>query len=171
MAPDPGAVRIDLPAALTKSPRRRGARKAADLPASALAQPLAPGQARASMGLPEKPMAGGEHYGAWLEQQKIEAMMSKLSDGTRIGHEGGWRQRCAYRRVKRQGPWLPGPTREERMTDEDALIGFCILFASVLHRTEGPSSRSSSQCGTRTWWSASPAPCSTAGAFGARSQG
>ena len=107
------------------------------LPASALARPLALGQARANLALPVKPMAGGKHYGAWLKQQKIEAMMSKLSEGTRIGYEGGRRQRCAHRKNKRQDPWLPRRTREERMTDEGALFGFCILLASVLRRAEG----------------------------------
>ena len=102
------------------------------LPATALVQPLAVGRARADVHLPAKPMAGGEHYGEWLEGPKIEAMMSKLSEGARIGHEGGWRQWRAYRKVNQQEPWLPGKTREERMTDEDALIGFCILLASVL---------------------------------------
>jgi len=34
---------------------------------------------------------GGEDYGRWLQEQKIEALMHKLADGTKKGYEAAWR--------------------------------------------------------------------------------
>ena len=118
------------PGCEARAPRRRGSKKAVTPPATALVQPLALGRKRSDIHLQAEPMARREHYGDWLERQKIEAMMmSKLNEGARFGYEGRRRQWCAYRKVERPDPWLRRKTREERMADEDAQIGFCILLA------------------------------------------
>ncbi|CAK0889362.1 unnamed protein product [Prorocentrum cordatum] len=67
----------------------------------------------------------------------MEAMLQKLSEGTRAGYEGGWRLWVAVRQAQGLSPWLPGRDREERLADEEALINFAVLLARVVGRTEG----------------------------------
>eukprot|EP00959_Pyramimonas_sp_CCMP1952_P035544 744375-Pyramimonas_sp.AAC.1 len=59
----------------------------------------------------------------------MEAMLQQLSEGTRAGHEGGWRLWVAARQAQGLSPWLPGRDREERLVDEEALINFAVLLA------------------------------------------
>ena len=64
-------------------------------------------------------------------------MLAKLSEGTRHGHEGGWRQWSAYRSARGRAPFLQGRDRAERLEDEDALIDYAAILGAVLKRTEG----------------------------------
>ncbi|CAK0864597.1 unnamed protein product [Prorocentrum cordatum] len=67
----------------------------------------------------------------------MEAMLQKLSEGTRAGYEGGWRLWVAARQAQGPSPWLPGRDREERLADEEAPTNFAVLLARVVGGTEG----------------------------------
>eukprot|EP00959_Pyramimonas_sp_CCMP1952_P278032 5811900-Pyramimonas_sp.AAC.1 len=67
------------------------------MPATNLVRPQALGVAR-NNNYPRKELApagraepGRANYAGWFAQQKMEAMLQKLSKGTRAGYEGGWR--------------------------------------------------------------------------------
>ena len=82
-----------------------------------------------------KPTLGGANYHRWLEEQKLGALMQKLSEGTRLGYESAWRQWVAYRTLQEKAPLLEGRDREERRQDEEDLITFVVYFAQVLSRS------------------------------------
>ena len=81
------------------------------------------------------PVLGGANYHRWLEEQKLGALMQKLSEGTRLGYESAWRQWVAYRTLQEKAPLLEGRDRDERRQDEEDLITFVVYFAQVLHRS------------------------------------
>ena len=103
-----------------------------------LVKPAALGEARSRLQFPEgAPQLGGPDYGRWLEGQKLEAIMMRLSEGTRSGYEGGWRQWVTFRTARGEPPWLEGRDREERKRNEDDLITYAVFLARVMGRTEG----------------------------------
>jgi len=136
--PAAGELELDKVAPRTRSPRGAKPRRGKAVPETDLVRPLALGQGRDSLpDVPAHPTLGGERYGAWLKDQRTELMLQKLSEGTRAGYEGGWRQWTAYRTAQGHDPWLQGRDREERMRDEDALIDFVVVLAVILSRTDG----------------------------------
>ena len=56
------------------------------------------------------PLLGGANYHRWLEEQKLGALMQKLSEGTRLGYESAWRQWVAYRTLQEKCPLLKAET-------------------------------------------------------------
>jgi len=80
---------------------------------------------------------GDRNYQLWIKEQSTEALMQKLSEGTRHGYSSAWRQWVLYRAMQKKDPWLEGRTREERKMDEDALIEFATFLSRVMGRTDG----------------------------------
>ena len=74
---------------------------------------------------------------AWLDALAAEAVMSKLSEGSRASYEVGWRQWCTWRRVQQKDVYLKGETREQRKEDEDDMLRFLTFLAKVMRRAEG----------------------------------
>ena len=74
---------------------------------------------------------------AWLDALAAEAVMSKLSEGTRAGYEVGWKKWCLWRKMSCKSVYLTGETREEKKQDEDDLLRFTTYLAHVMGRTEG----------------------------------
>ena len=70
---------------------------------------------------------------AWLDALAAEAVMSKLSEGTRGGYEVGWKQWCLWRRMGNKSVYLTGETKDERKADEDELLRFMTYLAHVMH--------------------------------------
>ena len=134
---DAGEVLEKKPKAkATKKVEKKRRIKAAS-PEKPLVRPVALGRAREGIRRERKPVVGGPHYAEWLEEQKLEAMLQRLAEGTRLGYESGWRQWTSFRRLQNKGPVLESRDRAERTTDEDALITFSVYLARVLGRTEG----------------------------------
>ena len=73
----------------------------------------------------------------WLDALAAEAVMSKLSEGTRAGYEIGWKQWCLWRKIGGHGAYLVGETKEEKKLDEDEILRFITYLAKVMKRTEG----------------------------------
>ena len=73
---------------------------------------------------------------AWLDALAAEAVMSKLSEGSRASYEVGWRQWCTWRRVQQKDIYLKGETRDQRKEDEDDMLRF-LTFLAVMRRAEG----------------------------------
>eukprot|EP00959_Pyramimonas_sp_CCMP1952_P444504 9306987-Pyramimonas_sp.AAC.1 len=71
------AKEVDLNAAVDapKRRRRRSPNRGKKVETQRLVKPIAPGQARAAIALPDRPTLGGEDYGRWIEEQKREALM------------------------------------------------------------------------------------------------
>ena len=74
---------------------------------------------------------------AWLDALAAEAVMSKLSEGTRAAYEIGWKQWCLWRRLEKKDIYLVGEGKEARKQDEDELLRFMTYLAHVMKRTEG----------------------------------
>jgi len=74
---------------------------------------------------------------AWLDALATEAIMSKLSEGSRASYEVGWRQWCVWRRVQAKNVYLQGVTREEKKEDEDDMLRFLTFLTKVMNRAEG----------------------------------
>ena len=74
---------------------------------------------------------------AWLDALATEAIMSKLSEGSRASYEVGWRQWCIWRRVQKKNVYLQGETREEKKEDEDDMLRFLTFLTRVMKRAEG----------------------------------
>ena len=74
---------------------------------------------------------------AWLDALAAEAVMSKLSEGSRASYEVGWRQWCTWRRVQQKDIYLKGETRDQRKEDEDDMLRFLTFLAKVMRRAEG----------------------------------
>ena len=97
-------------------------------------KPLALGRSKASLA-DRDAILGGPDYGRWLEEQKLDAVMQKLSESTRHGYESAWRQWVAYRALQERSPVLEGRDREERRKDEEDFITFAVYLAKVFGRT------------------------------------
>ena len=80
---------------------------------------------------------GGSGYREWLEEQKMEALMQKLAEGTRNGYEVGWKQWVLFRREQGLQPFLTGGSRAQRQQDEDSLVTFAVFLARVMGRQTG----------------------------------
>jgi hypothetical protein len=120
--------RVDPAPKLTKR-RRGGAPKPFEALARAVRLPA--GRER------ESPMAPGAlWFGRYLEELKLEALMARLSEGTRDGYEAAWRQWVSYRRLQERSPFLEGADREERRNDEEALITFAVYLARIMERAD-----------------------------------
>lgn len=74
---------------------------------------------------------------AWLDALATEAIMSKLSEGSRASYEVGWRQWCVWRRVQAKDVYLQGVSREEKKEDEDDMLRFLTFLTRVMNRAEG----------------------------------
>ena len=74
---------------------------------------------------------------AWLDAMAAEAIMAKLSEGSKIGYEIGWRQWCLWRRVEGKDVYLVGEHRQARKEDEDELLRYLTYLAKVMNRAEG----------------------------------
>ena len=135
--PDAEEVVLDQPGERAPKKRRKSPRTARKVESAALVKPLALGRARAALPMADHPILGGEDYGGWLEGQKREALMQRLSEGTRSGYETGWKQWQSFRSAQGESPWLEGRDREERHANEEALLSFVVVLARVLFRTEG----------------------------------
>ena len=133
--PDLAHQREELPPR-RRSPRSRGRGQIA-APA-ALVKPAALGAARERLAHPGgPPELGGPGFGKWLEGQKLEALMMRLSEGTRSGYEGSWRQWVLFRGARGESPWLEGRDRAERKQNEDDLITYAVLLARAMKRSDG----------------------------------
>lgn len=74
---------------------------------------------------------------AWLDALAAEAVMSKLSEGSRASYEVDWRQWCVWRRIQKKDIYLKGEIREQRTEDEDDMLRFLTFLATVMRRAEG----------------------------------
>lgn len=105
-----------------------------------MVQPRALGQSRARAALPEAgPTIRYEWLGAaeWLEEQQLEAMMQRLSEGTRAGFDVGWRHWLLFCERQGRSPFLEGGSREQRTKDEGRLVTFAVFLARVLGKQTG----------------------------------
>ena len=117
--------------------KARGPKKERKFNPTELVKPTAIGESRKNAKSQEgTPKLGGEGNGRWLEQTKLEAMMQRLSEGTREGYESGWKQWVLFRKVQKKPVMLEGASREERRDDEEDLMTFIIFLARVMGRTE-----------------------------------
>ena len=73
----------------------------------------------------------------WLDAMAADAVMGKLSEGTRISYEVGWKQWRLWRSITGEDAYLKGETRAERKADEDELLRYTTYLASVMKRAEG----------------------------------
>ena len=125
------------PEALEKIGGRRqtGLKRAKSAPPDRLVLPSAIGRGRERLQLDANQELQRDR--AWLDALAAEAVMSKLSEGTRAGYEVGWKQWCLWRRMGNKGVYLVGETKDERKADEDELLRFMTYLAHVMGRTEG----------------------------------
>ena len=89
---------------MARKPKRRARRAKESGPP---VTPRALGQSRQAAHMEERPPFG-DGYVEWLDEQKREDLMQRLSEGTRSGYETGWRQWITYRKAQRESPWLEG---------------------------------------------------------------
>ena len=75
---------------------------------------------------------------AWLDALAAEAVMSKLSEGTRAGYEIGWKQWCLWRRLEKKDIYLVGEGKEARKQDEDEQRLFAIKMGHLVAGHEDP---------------------------------
>eukprot|EP00913_Durusdinium_trenchii_P011460 g10760.t2 len=115
--------------------RQPSARRAKSAPPDKLVLPSAIGRGRERLKLDANRELRRDQ--AWLDALAAEAVMSKLSEGTRAGYEVGWRQWCLWRRLSNKGVYLTGENKEDRKTDEDELLRFMTYLAHVMGRSEG----------------------------------
>ena len=113
-------------------PRKARARTA---PPSAEVVPVALGRARERMVLDANRTLSKEK--AWLDAMAAEVVMAKLSEGSKIGYEIGWRQWCLWRRIEGKDVYLIGEGRQARKEDEDELLRYLTYLAKVMNRAEG----------------------------------
>ena len=111
------------------------ARRANSAPPDRLVLPSAIGRSRERLQLDANREL--RHDQAWLDALAAEAVMSKLSEGTRAGYEVGWKQWCLWRRMGKKNVYLMGESKDERKADEDELLRFMTYLAHVMKRTEG----------------------------------
>ena len=113
-------------------PRKPRAKSA---PPSADVIPLALGRSRERLVIDANRSLEKEK--AWLDAMAAEAIMAKLSEGSKIGYEIGWRQWCLWRRVEGKDVYLVGEDRQARKEDEDELLRYLTYLAKVMNRAEG----------------------------------
>ena len=73
----------------------------------------------------------------WLDAMAADAVMGKLSEGTRVSYEVGWKQWKLWRNLTGEDVYLKGETRAERKADEDELLRYMTYLARVMKRAEG----------------------------------
>ena len=73
----------------------------------------------------------------WLDAMAADAVMGKLSEGTRVSYEVGWKQWKLWRSLTGEDVYLKGETRNERKADEDELLRYMTYLARVMKRAEG----------------------------------
>ena len=115
--------------------RQPNVRRANSAPPDRLVLPSAIGRGRQRLQLDANRELRRDQ--AWLDALAAEAVMSKLSEGTRAGYEVGWKQWCLWRRMGKKNVYLTGESKEERKDDEDELLRFMTYLAHVMSRTEG----------------------------------
>ena len=113
----------------------KGGRRAKSSPPETTVFPAAIGQGRERLMLDANRELSKDKE--WLDALAAEAVMSKLSEGTRAGYEIGWKQWCLWRRLEKNGAYLLGETKDERKQDEDEILRFITFLAKVMKRTEG----------------------------------
>ena len=113
-------------------PRKPRAKSA---PPSADVIPLALGRSRERLVIDANRTLEKEK--AWLDAMAAEAIMAKLSEGSKVGYEIGWRQWCLWRRVEGKDVYLVGEGRQDRKEDEDELLRYLTYLAKVMNRAEG----------------------------------
>ena len=102
---------------LRKVVRKKKNGKARQEPATDLVKPRALGKARVVEPNIEKSgpvQLGGVNYRSWMEEQKMEAMMQRIAEGTRSGYEVGWKQWVLFQKGKKASPLLEGGSRRQR---------------------------------------------------------
>lgn len=98
-------------------------------------QPRALGQSRARAALPEAgPTIRYEGLGMAerLEEQRLEARMQRLSEGTRAGYDVRWRHWLLFCERQGRSSFLDGSSREQRAKGEDRLVTFAVFLARML---------------------------------------
>lgn len=65
----------------------------------------------------------------WLDAMAADAVMGKLSEGTRISYEVGWKQWRLWRSLNNEDVYLKGETRIEKKADEDELLRYMTYLA------------------------------------------
>jgi hypothetical protein len=122
--------------AVPRSTKAKGQRRARSTPALEFVKPHAIGEARKKISLST---GASTEKGSikWLDEQAAEAIMSKLSEGTRIGYEQGWTQWMLWRKLQDKKVFLGGETKLERKEDEDDLLRFVMYLARVMNRQDG----------------------------------
>lgn len=73
----------------------------------------------------------------WLDAMAADAVMGKLSEGTRVSYEVGWKQWRLWRSLNGEDVYLKGETRSEKKADEDELLRYMTYLARVMRRAEG----------------------------------
>ena len=113
-------------------PRKARAKSA---PPNAEVVPVALGRARERLVLDANRTLSKEKE--WLDAMAAEAVLAKLSEGSKIGYEIGWRQWCLWRTVEGKDVYLIGEGRQARKEDEDELLRYLTYLAKVMNRAEG----------------------------------
>ena len=136
----PGGPRRDFEEAMRSDGKDKvggGAkrRRVSSAPPGGDVRPVALGRSREKMVLDANLRLSKDR--AWLDALAAEAVMSKLSEGSRASYEVGWRQWCTWRRVQRKDIYLKGEGREQRKEDEDDMLRFLTFLAKVMGRAEG----------------------------------
>ena len=90
-------------------PRKPRAKSA---PPSADVIPLALGRSRERLVINAN--LALEKEKSWLDAMAAEAIMAKLSEGSKVGYEIGWRQWCLWRRVEGKSVYLVGEGRDAK---------------------------------------------------------
>eukprot|EP00913_Durusdinium_trenchii_P006898 g6489.t1 len=129
------AKKADLEGDQKVGGRRQTTKRAKSGPPDRLVLPSAIGRGRERLQLDANRELRRDQ--AWLDALAAEAVMSKLSEGTRAGYEVGWKQWCLWRRMGRKDVYLTGESKEDRKIDEDELLRFMTYLAHVMGRTEG----------------------------------
>ena len=110
-------------------------RRSGSAPPGGDVQPLALGRSRERMVLDANLKLSKDKE--WLDALAAEAIMSKLSEGSRASYAVGWRQWCIWRRIQQKDIYLQGEGREQRKEDEDDMLRFLTYLAKVMKRAEG----------------------------------
>ena len=79
-----------------------------------------------------KPLLAGTGYREWIEDQRTTVMMEKLAEGTRSGYQDAWRNWRVHRQCSKKSPLLIGDSRDDKLKDEDDLMGYAIFLSIVL---------------------------------------
>ena len=109
--------------------------RAKSTPPSADVIPLALGRSRERLVIDANRALEKEK--SWLDAMAAEAIMAKLSEGSKVGYEIGWRQWCLWRKVTGKDVYLIGEGRQGKKEDEDELLRYLTYLATVMKRAEG----------------------------------